>query len=127
MKPGYYWAQWRIPADGTHEGELQTPSNKWEIVQVWANSVNWENSPEEDEALCVYIPGVRETQHRDCFVWGELFAPLQRPETEAELDRQIEALEARRDALQAAKNNRIGAGVADRMQRVIGSIPCTME
>ena len=74
LKPGYYWAKWRIPAPDTHEGELQTPSNNWEIVQVNDNN----GDPQEDEGLSVSVPGVRETQWRDCFVWGDFVAPLER-------------------------------------------------
>jgi hypothetical protein len=48
----------------------------WEIVQVNANHVNWEQNPMEDEALSVSVPGVRETQWRDCFVWGDFVAEL---------------------------------------------------
>jgi hypothetical protein len=76
MKPGYYWAKWRIPAEGTHEGTEQCPSDTWEIVQVNPNQVGWMINPSEDEALSVSVPGVRETQWRDCFVWGEFVAPL---------------------------------------------------
>lgn len=79
MKPGYYWAKWRIPADGTHEGSEQCPSDTWEIVQVNANSVNWSDDPTEDEALSVFVPGVGQTQWRDCFVWGEFVSPLLKP------------------------------------------------
>lgn len=70
--PGYYWAKWRIAADGTHEGEELTPSNQWEIVQVN------DNGGEEGtlEELSVAVFGVRETQWRDCFVWGEFVAPI---------------------------------------------------
>ena len=25
LSPGYYWAKWKIPADGTHEGPLLVP------------------------------------------------------------------------------------------------------
>lgn len=78
MKPGYYWAKWRIPALGTHEGELQTPSDHWEIVQVNANRYDWENDPTADEALSVSVPGVRETQWPDCFVWGEFVCGLEK-------------------------------------------------
>lgn len=74
--PGYYWAKWRIPAEGTHEGMELCPSDEWEIVQVWANSVDWHNDPMGDEALLVSVPGVRESQGRDCFVWGELVSPM---------------------------------------------------
>lgn len=72
IEPGYYWAKWRIAAEGTHEGEEQTPSNTWEIVQVNENG----DDPEDSEYLSVSVPGVRETQWRDCFIWGEFVAPL---------------------------------------------------
>lgn len=70
---GYYWAKWRIAADGTHEGEEQTPSDTWEIVQVNENNVD---DPDDDEYLSVSVPGVQQTQWRDCFVWGLFVAPL---------------------------------------------------
>lgn len=76
LKPGYYWAKWRIAADGTHEGDDLTPSDIFEIVQVNWNYLGWEENPAEDEALSVSVPGVRETQWRDCFVWGEFVANL---------------------------------------------------
>lgn len=75
-KPGYYWAKWRIPADDTFEGSKLCPSDTWEIVQVNSNTVDWKNNPLEDEALSVSVPGVRETQWRDCFVWSEFVARL---------------------------------------------------
>ena len=84
LKPGYYWAKWKIPADGTHEGIDLCPSDEWEIVQVNANRVDWKSDPKDDEALSVSVAGVRETQWRDCFVWGEFVAALaagkQRPQ-----------------------------------------------
>lgn len=74
LKPGFYWAKWRIPAEGTFEGDKLCPSNTWVIVEVWVNTIDWYNNPTEEEALMVSIPGVRETQLRDCFVWGEFVA-----------------------------------------------------
>ena len=76
LKPGYYWAKWRIAADDTHEGDELTPSNTWEIVEVNANEMCWDDHPEQMEALSVAVPGVRETQWRDCFIWGQFVAPL---------------------------------------------------
>jgi hypothetical protein len=78
LKPGYYWARLTAPTEGTHEGEEWNPSAaSWEIVEVWANHVNWDYDPaNEDEALAVSVPGVRETQWRDCFQWGEFVADL---------------------------------------------------
>lgn len=77
LKPGYYRAKWRIPADGTFEGIEMCPMDTWEIVQVNPNCVDWKDDPARDEALSVSVPGVRETQWRDCFVWGEFIAPLE--------------------------------------------------
>jgi hypothetical protein len=77
LRPGYYWAKWRIAATGTHEGDEQTPSDNWEIVQVNPNHMSWEDNPAEAEALSVAIPGVRETQWRDSFVWGPFVSGLQ--------------------------------------------------
>lgn len=76
MKPGYYWAKWKIPSDGTFEGNELCPSDDWEIVQVKPNTVDCSRKPEEDEALSVSVFGVRETQWRDCFFWGEFVAKL---------------------------------------------------
>lgn len=78
LTPGYYWAQWRIPAEGTFAAETLCPSDNWEIVQVNANTVDWESNPYLDEALSVSVCGVRETQWRDCFVWGDFVAPLKK-------------------------------------------------
>lgn len=86
-KPGYYWAKWRIPAEGTHEGDLMTPSDTWEIVQVNDNTSDWESNPDDDEALSVAVPGVGETQWRDCFVWGDFVAPLRTIPFEKEWER----------------------------------------
>jgi hypothetical protein len=76
MKPGYYWARWTVAATGTHEGDQLTPASEAEIVQVNANHAHWADNPAEDEALSVSVPGVRETQWRDGFVWGEFVSDL---------------------------------------------------
>lgn len=79
LKPGYYWAKWTVAADGTHEGDQLTPASDWEIVQVEANHINWRDNPLEDEALVVAVPGVRESQWRDCFLWGKMVSELDSP------------------------------------------------
>lgn len=77
MAPGYYWAKWKIASDGTHNGdELTSAPHHWEIVEVNGNALDWEDNPEELEALSVSVPGVRETQWRDGFVWGRFVAKL---------------------------------------------------
>jgi hypothetical protein len=79
--PGFYWAKWKIAAKGTHEGDELTPSNDWEVVEVWSNvcdSVEHpEDGPDGTPAFGVHVPGVRETQWPDCFFWGP--GPLPEP------------------------------------------------
>lgn len=72
ITPGYYWAKWRIATDATHEGDELTPSDQWEIVQVNDNN----GEPGTGEELSVSVPGVREVQWPDCFVWGARVADL---------------------------------------------------
>lgn len=72
---GYYWAKWRIASDDTHEGDELTPSDEWEIVQVNNNGGEYGTL----EEFSVSVHGVRETQWRDCFVWGSFVAPLNSP------------------------------------------------
>ena len=33
-EPGFYWAKWRIAAEGTRDGDEFMPSDKWEVVEV---------------------------------------------------------------------------------------------
>lgn len=63
---GFYWAKWRIAEDDTHEGEDLTPSETWEVVEVWENHTD-ASAP---EYLKVHVPGVRECQSIENFVWG---------------------------------------------------------
>ena len=77
LKPGYYWAKWRIASDDTPEMEDYTPSDRWEIVEVDVND-HHADSPAEPEALSVSVCGVQTTQWRDCFVWGDFVAPIER-------------------------------------------------
>ena len=77
--PGYYWARWLTPAEGTHEAnEVSWPFVNWEIVQVNDNNVE---DQKDDAYLSVSVPGVRETQGRENFQWGQFVAPLERSET----------------------------------------------
>ena len=63
-REGFYWAKWRIAAEGTVEGDELTPSNDWEVVQVN------DNNGEGDEAFSVSVPGVEKPQWLPDFVWG---------------------------------------------------------
>jgi hypothetical protein len=77
LKPGYYWARLTAPHEGSFEAEEWNPSvAAWEIVKVNDNVLGWENDPAADESLSVSVPGIRETQWRDCFQWGEFVADL---------------------------------------------------
>lgn len=81
QETGYYWAKWQIATDETFEGDELTPAVEWEIVQVNDNMFCWEDYTDEQdpERLSVSIPGVREVQWRDCFVWGEKVGEINKP------------------------------------------------
>lgn len=72
-KPGFYWAKWKIADEGTPEGDLQTPSNTWEAVDVFENCID----PEDDEYLRVHVPGQAMSQSIENFFWGP--GPLKVP------------------------------------------------
>ena len=83
-KPGFYWAKWKIATPETHEGKELTPCNSWNVVEVWANTLDAAIGREpqceadaEIEPFGVSVPGVRETQWPDQFFWGE--GPLPEP------------------------------------------------
>ena len=71
MKPGFYWALWLTPADGTHEGDDLTPSNDWEVVEVWENYLGDPCEADASEKFGVSVPGVRESQWLKNFKWGK--------------------------------------------------------
>lgn len=71
---GHFWAKWRIASDETLGGDEMTPSDRWEVMVVQVNDNN--GDPGTHEEFSVSVPGVQETQWRDCFVWGpEVFPP----------------------------------------------------
>lgn len=72
-KPGFYWALWTTASSKTHEGSELTPAPDWDVVEVWQNHIG----PENSESLAVSVPGVRETQWLNNFVWGP---GVQRPD-----------------------------------------------
>ena len=75
---GFYWAKWRIADEGTPEGDEQTPSDKWEVVEVFENGI--------DEAGVVFlmasVPGQAKPQSLENFCWGRgpLVAPGKTPD-----------------------------------------------
>lgn len=62
---GFYWAKWKIAAEGTREGAELTPSDAWEVVQVFENCLD----RDDDEFLMVSVPGVEQCQALDSFYW----------------------------------------------------------
>lgn len=73
-KEGFYWAKWKIADAGTREGDDLTPSDKWEVVEVWENC----NDKSNPEYLRVSVCGVERGQSLENFVWGP--GPLKKPE-----------------------------------------------
>lgn len=74
-RPGHYWAKWRIANDGTPEGDEQTPSDVWEVVQVFENCID--NT--SDEYLMVNVPGQTKAQSIENFYWSKEGGPLTPP------------------------------------------------
>lgn len=68
-KPGFYWAKWRIAAEGTAdngEGCGGIDAN-WEVVDVFENCLD----KTDDEYLRVHVSGVSMGQPIENFFWGE--------------------------------------------------------
>lgn len=72
-KEGFWWGKWRIAAEGTREGDENTPSDEWEVMHVVRNTLD----ASDPEHLMVMVPGVEKTQALDSFFWGP--GPLQEP------------------------------------------------
>ena len=70
---GFYWAKWRIAAEGTRDEDDFIPSDDWEVVEVFQNSFD---KNEEDHFL-VHVCGVEKGQSIKDFFWegGPLMAP----------------------------------------------------
>ena len=70
-KPGFYWALWVTPAPDTHEGDELCKCPSWEVVQVWENFHGEPCEADQAEKFGVSVPGVREAQWLENFVWGQ--------------------------------------------------------
>ena len=72
---GFYWAKWRIADDSDMRSEYETylPCNRWEVVDVFENSLNRDDAGH----LRVHIPGVSHSQSLENFYWGD--GPLEPP------------------------------------------------
>ena len=71
-KAGAYWAVWLVAAPNTYEQE-ENPSGSQEVVSVVVNCLD-EDDPDH---LRVLVPGVRESQPIENFLW--LSGPLAEP------------------------------------------------
>lgn len=65
-KAGFYFAKWRICAEGTADEDTFEPEDRWCPVEVFVNG----SDPTDDEFFRVFVLGVRESQPMDGFVWG---------------------------------------------------------
>lgn len=65
-KSGFYWAKWRICADGTADEEMFQPEDRWCPVEVYVNT----SDPTDDDFFRVFVLGVEKSQPIDGFVWG---------------------------------------------------------
>lgn len=63
---GFFWAKWRIADEGTVEGDILTPCDDWQVVNVYENGP----SPKHPEWLRVMVPGVQSSQSVENFFWG---------------------------------------------------------
>lgn len=72
-REGFYWAKWRIADDGTREADELTPSDKWEVVDVFENHLG----PDDGDKWRVHVPGVERSQSAENFYWGP--GPLTEP------------------------------------------------
>ena len=64
--PGFYWAKWKICAPGTADEEDFKPLNKWEVVEVFENTIDETSS----EHLLVAVTGVEKSQPLENFYWS---------------------------------------------------------
>jgi hypothetical protein len=69
---GFYWALWRIKAEGTAD-ESEPPGQEWEVMHVVENCLE-ETDP---EFLMVMVPGVEKWQALENFIWGDEVLPPQ--------------------------------------------------
>lgn len=73
-KPGFYWAKWRLCDEGTDDEADFTPSDTWEVVDVFVNCVD----RDDPEHLRVFVSGVARGQAVENFFWGP--GPLPPPD-----------------------------------------------
>lgn len=97
---GFYWAKWRIADEGTPEGEQQTPSDSWEVVDVYENSAD-EKSPEH---LRVHVSGQPRSQSLGNFIWGP----------QVDLPAELAAADAFRNAVNAQIKTALRSGALRR-------------
>lgn len=84
-KEGFYWAKLKIVDDGTDDEAEFTPSDEWEVVQVFANH----QYNDEPDYLRVFVGGMRRTKSLENFFWGEEVTRAPSPVTVDELKRKV--------------------------------------
>lgn len=72
--PGFYWAQWQKPWGDAMDNEVAQASCRWEVVEVFVNSLH-DESPDQLMAL---LPGIEAPEPLANFSWGE--GPLVAPD-----------------------------------------------
>jgi hypothetical protein len=79
-KPGFYWAKWRIAEDDTPAELAATlPCDTWGVVEVFENYIGEKH---DNEKFRVAVPGVRESQLLENFIWGPHSTLLTPPEAQ---------------------------------------------
>jgi hypothetical protein len=66
-REGFFWAKWISCAPGTADEQDWTPSNSWEVVEVWDNG----GEPGSGEEFMVFVGGVQRSQRQSDFLWGD--------------------------------------------------------
>lgn len=65
---GFWWAKWRIKAEGTAD-ENDPPGDEWEVMHVVINDHQADDS--DPEKYMVMVPGVERWQPLENFFWGK--------------------------------------------------------
>lgn len=73
--PGYFWAKWRIPEDGTEDEDNFISIDRWECVEVTINSYD-----DTKDNFVVLICGVAKAQSLENFVWRKPIKAIQYPD-----------------------------------------------
>lgn len=64
--PGKWWGKWRIANEDTLDTEDYTPSDKWQVMDVFEDNLD-----NEGPVLMVWVPQVTTPQAIENFFWGD--------------------------------------------------------